>query len=94
VKITETIDKLADAYNDVMWNKYSNCFQKVQTKDEILCKVPNDIINVLVYILGYDQAKNWILQEIPELDDQIVVELVKSQRGIKAVKMFVLSMPN
>ena len=94
MEMYETINKLAIAYNDVMWNKFANCFHKVEIQDNILVQIPADIVNVLVHILGYEETKNWVLKKISYLDNQSVIELVKNEKGIKAVKMFVLSMPN
>ena len=88
------IKELADAYNVEMWNNFANCFKAVEVQDDILKKVPQDIVNVIVGLLGYEQAKKWVLEGIPDLDNNSVINLVANETGIKAVKMFVLSMPN
>jgi len=90
----ETINNLTNIYNETMWNKFAKCFHDFETDDEILNKVPSDIVNVLVHILGYEQSKKWVAEKIPDLDYNTVIDLVKSEKGIKAVKMYVLSMPN
>jgi hypothetical protein len=90
----EEIKQLADAYNAEMWNKFANCFKTIEVQDDILKKVPQDIVNVIVGLLGYEQAKRWVLEEIPDLDNCSVINLIVSETGVKAVKMFVLSMPN
>ena len=88
------INELADAYNVEMWNKFANCFKSVEVQDDILKKVPQDIVNVIVGLLGYEQAKKWVLEEISDLDNHSVINLVANETGIKAVRMFVLTMPN
>ncbi|OPZ90496.1 MAG: hypothetical protein BWY74_02308 [Firmicutes bacterium ADurb.Bin419] len=90
----EEINKLADAYNVEMWNNFANCFKVVEVQGDILKKVPQDIVNVIVGLLGYEQAKRWVLEEIPDLDNYSVINLVANETGIKAVRMFVLTMPN
>jgi|BioPla2DNA2_1021312.scaffolds.fasta_scaffold126746_1 hypothetical protein len=88
------INELADSYNVEIWNNFAKCFKAVEVQDDILKKVPQDIVNVIVGLLGYDQAKKWVLERIPDLDNYSVIDLATNEKGIKALKMFVLSMPN
>ena len=53
-----------------------------------------DILNVLIALLGVEQTSVWINKKISDLDNNSVIELVNNDIGRKAVKMFVLSMPN
>lgn len=88
------INRLADSYNAEIWNNFANCFKIVEVKDDILKKVPQDIINVIVELLRYEQAMRWVLEEIPALGNYSVINLVTNEAGIKAVRMFILTMPN
>lgn len=88
------ISKLANAYNAEIWNNFVNCFKAVEVKDDILMKVPQDIVNVIVGLLGYEQAKKWVLEEIPDLGNYSVINLVTDEVGLNAVRMFILTMPN
>jgi len=36
----------------------------------------------------------WVLEEIPALGNYSVINLVTNEAGIKAVRMFILAMPN
>jgi hypothetical protein len=51
------IEELAEAYNAEMWSKFTNCFKTIEVQDDILRKIPQDIVNVIVGLLGYEQAK-------------------------------------
>ena len=94
MNLTEEIKKLAEAYNELLWNNFEKCFQPVEINDEILKIIPKDILNVLVTLLGIDETKVWVCRNLKALDNNTVQELVKSEIGVKALKMFILSMPN
>lgn len=92
--MAKEINELAKTYNDEMWNRFANCFKTIEVHDDILRKVPQDIVNAIVGLLGYEQAKKWVLEGIPDLDNYSVIDLIANGKGVKAVKMFVLSMPS
>ena len=92
--MTKEINELVKAYSDEMWNRFANCFKTIEVQDDILRNVPQDIVNVIVGLLGYEQAKKWVLEVIPDLDNYSVIDLIANEKGVKVVKMFILSMPN
>jgi len=47
---------------------------------------------VLVGLLGIEQVKEWVCTPLERLDNQIIKELIKTDTGLKAAKMFILSM--
>lgn len=94
MNLTKTIIELANAYNETMWHNYASCFKEVTVDRDGLDVVPRDILNVLIALLGVDQTSVWINKKISDLDNNSVIELVNNDIGRKAVKMFVLSMPN
>ncbi len=88
-----SIMELYNAYNDDLWKIYANSFKEVSEKIGDLDKIPQDILNVLVGLLGLEEANVWIKTEIKGLDNNIILDLIKTEVGIKALKMFLLSMP-
>ncbi len=88
-----SIMELYNAYNDDLWKIYAKSFKEVSEKIGNLDKIPQDILNVLVGLLGLEEANVWIKTEIKELDNNIILDLIKTEIGIKALKMFLLSMP-
>lgn len=89
---TDYIVSLAKAYDEVLWSDFVSCFPKVEVNDVILKGIPNDIVSVLVALMGNEEAKAWVCKPLERLDNQMVRDLVKSDTGLKATKMFVLSM--
>jgi hypothetical protein len=89
---TDFIIKLAKAYTEELWTDFANLFPKVDTDNAILKEMPNDVVNVLVGLLGIDQVKEWVCIPLKRLDNQIIKDLIKTDTGLKAAKMFILSM--
>ena len=89
---TDFIIKLAKAYTEELWSDFANLFPQVNTDDAVLKEMPNDVVNVLVGLLGIEQVKEWVCTPLERLDNQIIKELIKTDTGLKAAKMFILSM--
>lgn len=89
-----TIDSFANAYNEKMWNNFSMCFSVVTKKTDFMVGIPDDILAALVGILGENAIEQWLNSELKLLDDNKAIDLLKSEKGVKALKMFILSMPN
>jgi len=91
---TITIDSLANAYNEKLWNNFAKCFPSINKKIDIMSGVPDDVVSVLVGILGESAIEQWLNSELKLLENSKAIDLLKSEKGIKALKMFLLSMPN
>lgn len=94
MNLTKTIIELANAYNEIIWYNYASCFKEVDVDRDELDVVPRDVLNVLIALLGVEQTSVWINKKISGLDNNSIIELINNDIGRKAVKMFILSMPN
>jgi len=92
--INEGVIKFANAYKDEYWNNFSKCFPLVNLKSEVLSKLPSDILSALIGIIGEEQVEKWVNYEFEELDNMKPIDLVRTDDGLKALKMYILSMPN
>lgn len=70
---------------------YERAFDCVEVNNEELPQIPTELLKVIKGKLG-DEMSDWVKKEIPALDNQKVVDLVKTQDGIKAVKMLLFRM--
>lgn len=93
--MTETaVKKLANAYKEKYWNDFFKCFPTITAKNEILINVPNDILSALIGLIGEEQVEQWMNYKFEDLDNMKPIDLVKTNEGLKALKMYILSMPN
>ena len=90
MNITKNIIELANAYNEKLWKQFSGLFPNSNTEIEGL---PKDITNVLCVLIGTEETKKWIKFDLELLDGNSISELVTTDIGTKAVKMFVLTLP-
>jgi uncharacterized protein (DUF2384 family) len=88
------VTALANAYNDVYWNRFAASFPKVKNETIKIANIPDDIFSALVGILGESFIEDWLNKELKLLDNNKAIDLLKSETGRKALKMFILSMPN
>ncbi len=89
-----TIDLLANAYNEKLWSNFEQCFPRIKQKTSVMMGIPDDILAALVAILGENSIEQWLNTELKLLDNNKAIDLMKSEKDIKALKMFILSMPN
>ena len=94
MNLSKTIVNLANAYDETIWSNFSKCFPEVTVNTDNLGLLPKDILNVLIELLGIEQTKEWIRKKLNALDNNSAIELLSSDIGTKALKMFILSMPN
>ncbi len=87
-----TVDRLADSYNDKAWNNFLVFFNCVNVEGDDFKEIPEDIARVIVGTIGKTQSKDWINKPLERLDNQKVIDLVKSEKGKRALKIFLLSM--
>jgi hypothetical protein len=90
----KNVTTLANAYNEVYWNRFAESFPKIKNETYTQVNIPNDIFSALVGILGESLIGEWLNKELKLLDNNKPIELLNSDNGRKALKMFILSMPN
>ncbi len=90
----EEVVKWANRYGEDMWDKFQSCFKEVNTTNPLLNKLPSDIRKVLVTYLGEKSACIWIQGGLTLMDGHRAIDLVESEIGIKALKAFIITMPN
>jgi len=88
------VTRFAAAFNEETWSNFSKCFPKISSKSITLSSLPEDVVSALIGLIGEEQVKEWINSEFEELDNMKAIELIESEEGLKALKMFILSMPS
>ena len=87
----ELIDILSKEYKDETWNKFAKTVEPSELKVE---GIPQDIVNVLVFKIGFeDEAKEWLQTPFPNFNNKTALELLKTEKGTKALKQFILRIP-
>ena len=71
---------------------FCNFFANIHISGNEFVGIPKDIARALIGLMGKEEAKLWILRPLERLDNNIMIDLVKTDLGIKAAKMFILSM--
>lgn len=92
--IKTNIFKFADSYKDEYWNKFYRCFPVIISNKNTFSNIPSDILSSLIGLIGEEQVENWMNSEFEELDNMKPIDLLKTDNGVKALKMYILSMPN
>jgi len=92
--INNKIDFFAGIFNEVSWKKYCDNFLDTVVPLDLLEELPIDILQPLVYMLGDEYTYKWIKMEIKAIDNFTPIELSCSDKGIKALKAFIMRMPN
>lgn len=90
---SNAIDLLANAYDEKIWGNFVKCFPSIN-KNEKFKDIPNDLLNVLVGILGESGVEYWLNTELELLENSKGIDLLKYEKGTRALKMFLLNMPN
>jgi len=88
------VTKFAAAFNEKTWSNFSKCFPRISSKSNTLASLPEDVVSALIGLNGEEQVNEWINSELEELDNMKAIDLVKSEEGLNALKMFILSMPS
>jgi len=88
----ETVERLANSYNDKAWEEFFVFYDCVKLKEDEFSEVPKDIARVIVGMLGKEQANEWVKKPLQRLDNQKVIDLIKNEKGVIALKVFLLSM--
>lgn len=90
----DLIDKLAKIYDTVelQYNQYAKHFENVSLKESELKEFPAELAKVIRGTWG-EQSIKWVQNKVPALDNRRPVDLVKTECGIKALKMILFRMP-
>lgn len=88
------LELLSSAYNEKIWNNFAQCFPSIKNKTDVMLGIPDDILSALVGVLGETAFEQWLNNEIKLLDNNKAIDLLKTEKGTKALKMFILSIPN
>ena len=81
-------------YDEVGWKQYSNNFNSIDIPDELKKILPEDVIKPLIFILGRECTYKWIHMKINSIDNRTPIELSNTINGLKALKAFIMRMPN
>ncbi len=84
------IDFFFEEYNDIAWTDFANCFNNA---DISIKGVPQDIINVIYSLIG-DNRVAWLSTPLHQFDGKTALDLLSSEKGEKALKAFIMRMPN
>ncbi len=85
------LDFFADEYKEEEWNEYANCFNEVNMHIE---GVPQDIVNAVMTILGNDSGYNWLHTPLYKFDGRSALDLLETSKGERALKAFIMRLPN
>lgn len=78
-------------YEEEAWNRFANCFENVNVQVD---GVPQEIVNVVFTILGNVTGYDWLHTPLHKFNGKSAVELVKTEKGEKALKAFIMRLPN
>ena len=84
------IDFFFEEYNDDDWKDFVNCFENA---DVCIRGVPQDIINVIYSLIG-ENGEVWLNKPLHKFDGKTALDLLLSEKGEKALKAFIMRMPN
>ena len=83
------VEFFASEYVDEDWIDYINCFEKVVIEVD---GMPTKITSVVITLLGEKTGINWL--KSPLLDEMTAYDLVQFDKGEKALKAFIMRLPN
>ena len=90
----EGISFFAGIYKDDSWKRYSNNFLGVDIPNDLEDILPKDVLQPLLYLLGEEYVYKWIKFKFSCIDNMTPIELANSEEGLKALKAFIMRMPN
>ncbi len=85
----DDIDFFSNEYKEENWNDFVKTVEPAELKVE---GIPQDIVNVLVFTIGL-QAKEWLQTPFPNFNNKTALELLKTEKGTKALKAFIMRIP-
>jgi len=85
------LELLFHEYEEEAWNSYASCFEIVNVQID---GVPQEIVNAVCGILGERTGYDWLHKPLHNFNGKSAVELVKTEKGEKALKAFIMRLPN
>lgn len=87
----DMIDILSNEYMEDNWIAYSRSFEE---SDIHIKGIPQDIINAVVAILGNEVGCHWLCSPFHNLGGENAIELLKTPKGERALKAYIMRLPN
>lgn len=87
----DMIDMFFNEYEEETWNRYASCFEDVNAQID---GVPQEIVNAVFTILGDVTGYDWLYTPLHKFNGKSAIELVKTEKGEKALKAFIMRLPN
>lgn len=87
----DMLEFFAGEYKEEEWNKYAKCFDKLNIYIE---GIPQDIVDVVLTILGSDVGYNWLYAPLHKFDGKNALDLLKTPKGERALKAYIMRLPN
>lgn len=87
----DMLEMFFNEYEEEAWNRYTSCFEDVDTQIE---GVPQEIVNAVFTILGDVSGYDWLHTSLHNFNGKSAVELLKTEKGEKALKAFIMRLPN
>lgn len=85
----DMLDFFADEYKEDDWNDYANCFDELNIHIE---GVPQDIVNAVLTVLGAE-GYDWLHRSLNQFNGKSALDLLKTPKGEKALKAFIMRLP-
>ncbi len=87
----DMLEMFFSEYEEETWNRYASCFENVSTQ---IYGVPQEIVNAIFTILGDKVGYDWMYTPLHKFNGKSAVELLKTEKGEKALKAFIMRLPN
>jgi len=87
----DMLEMFFNEYEDEAWNSYASCFETV---DAQIDGVPQEIVNAVYAILGERTGYDWLHIPLHNFNGKSAIELLKTEKGEKALKAFIMRLPN
>lgn len=81
----------ANEYEEDKWDKYVSCFAELNIHIE---GVPHDIVTAVLTILGNEAGYNWLHMPLHKFNGRSALDLLKTSEGERALKAFIMRLPN
>lgn len=88
------VNFFANEYNEKDWKDYCQGFKSIEIPISLSGILPEDVIRPLIYLLGYEYTNRWVNMRFEDLDNRTPIDLAKTMDGIKALKAYIMRIPN
>lgn len=84
------LEFFADEYNEENWIRYANCFNELNIHIE---GIPQDIVNAVLTVLGNKTGYDWLHTPLRQFNGKNAFDLLKTEKGERALKAFIMRLP-